>query len=108
MDFLGKFMGSGRKKDRKPVFEDKDWERRWPCLYQLMTVEEFKGKPRMPASVTLFLADSMLKACVNEKEMGLVGFLSASSFEGLWDGLEASLADDSLDWREDKLKRKRG
>lgn len=57
------------------------------------------GSERQGSSLTLFVDEGALKACLNDKGNDLVAFVSAESLEGLLGALEAGLREDKLDWR---------
>jgi len=60
------------------------------------------GKERETSSVTVFHGDGLLKACIQDKDAGLIAFVTGESLEGLLDALEKGLASGKLDWRKQR------
>jgi hypothetical protein len=80
--------------------EGTPFEKRCPALWEYLTVTAWPdGTPRVPSSLTLFLADGLFKACLSDKEAERVCFVSGASLEALLASLEASLAQHKADWR---------
>lgn len=57
------------------------------------------GSAREPGSLTIFFQDGLLKACISDKDAGLVGFVSARRLDELLEGVCQGVGDDSIDWR---------
>ena len=69
-------------------------------LFEFLCAEEYEdGSPRVPGTLTVFREGNMLKGCLNDRDQSLVAFVSASSFTGLLEALDAGLQADDLDWR---------
>lgn len=60
------------------------------------------GSNRLPGSLSFFTEDGMLKACLNDKDQGLIVFVSGSGLQGCLLALERGLQQDSLEWRKAK------
>jgi len=73
---------------------------KFPALWEFLTLTSWgDDQPRAPGSLTLFLGESGLQACVADKDGGRVAFVSADSLELLLQSVEGGLAVDKLDWR---------
>lgn len=57
------------------------------------------GSVRQRSTLSVFVGDYGLQACLNDRDNGLVAFVTGDSLVAILDALEASLASDSLDWR---------
>lgn len=69
-------------------------------LFEFLCAETYEdGSARIPGTLTVFREGSMLKGCLNDRDQSLVAFVSASSFTGLLEALDAGLQADDLDWR---------
>jgi hypothetical protein len=84
----------------------------WACGYRVLWefLSEAKyedGTARVLPSVTLFVDETGLKACLNDRDQGQVAFVSAGTLEGLWEALERGLTNCSLDWRSATAKRRK-
>jgi len=72
----------------------------FPQLIEFLVATRYEdGSPRVLPSLTIFYDAAALKACLNDRDQGLVAFISAASLTGLLEALEAGLSDDTLDWR---------
>lgn len=58
------------------------------------------GTARTPGSVTFFVDDGRLKACVNDKDQGKVCFVTGDTFLGLLEAVDAVILTDAGDWRQ--------
>lgn len=73
---------------------------RCPTLAEFLESTTFgDGSPRIVPTLTLFLEQGVLKACLNDREEGMIAFISAGSLTGLLEALEEALILDTLDWR---------
>ena len=84
---------------------------RWPALQEFLCVAVWPdGSSRTTGTITVFVDEGKLKACLNDRAQGLVAFRSAESVLGLFDQLEGLLRGTSGDWRrhrENKLPARR-
>lgn len=103
MSFLSKNKGPGGNGPTR-VMSDKEFPRRWPCLWEYLTVEEYPdgGGARKLATISLFLGSTGPTACLNDKDNARSLFGSSSSFLGALDALETLAKSDQAVWREDK------
>jgi len=76
------------------------WEMAHPELVQFLArVSYDDGGSRQPGTLLVFTEHGSLKACLSDRDQGLVAFATSDSFLGLLNVLEEGLAADSLDWR---------
>lgn len=82
----------------------------FPLLEELMwTVTLSDGSTRETMSVTVFVEDGRLKAALNDRDLGVVAFVTGESLMDLFSTVERSLVEDCLDWRaSNSRKRKKG
>lgn len=79
----------------------------YPGLMEFMLVETYgDGKPRQLPTLMLFAEDGYVKACLNDRDLGRVAFVSAASVGGLFLSLEEGLQGSTLDWRPSKAQGK--
>lgn len=72
----------------------------YPALTSHLTVQAWEdGAERVTSSVTLFMGQVTLQAALNDRDGGLVAFVTSSTVEGLLAALEVGLQRDTLDWR---------
>lgn len=57
------------------------------------------GEGRETATLLIFTEIGVLKACLSDRERGLVTFRAGSSLEGLLEALETGLREGTTDWR---------
>lgn len=71
-----------------------------PLLWEMLVhCRNDDGSPRKRGSVTLFFEDGFWKACLSNKDDGLVAFSSAASVLEVAQALERGLDLHTLDWR---------
>ena len=73
-----------------------------PILSAMLSMVEYEGEARTPATLILFCEDGRSKVLVNNKHQGTVGVATVDSFEDVFDTLEALLAKGELDFRKSK------
>jgi len=72
----------------------------YPTLWEFLTLTEWEEDvPRERGTLLFFVEDGLMKGCLNDKDSGYIAFLSGGSLEDLLEGLEAGLAEESLEWR---------
>jgi len=72
----------------------------YPGLLEFLGATRYPdGTDRVPGSVSIFIDDTALKACLNDKDGEASAYVTADSFKGILDVLERKLQDDSLEWR---------
>lgn len=104
MSFLRKAQASGGP--LKPASSgDAGFLKEHPALCEYLTSETYPdGSHRHRSSVTVFSEDGFFKACLNEKDQGLVLFVAEASFNDLWPALELLLQADQIPWRKSHSK----
>lgn len=87
---------------------ESDWfSKEVPAIHEWLTHTKYDdGSPRAPGSVTLFLGDTGPQGCVTDKDAGVIAFVSGASFGAVLEALESGLAEDRLDWRRSKPRKK--
>lgn len=69
-------------------------------LWEFLTCTEWPdGSKRSPGSVTIFLDSGRLKACLSDKDAGLVAFVTASGLLDTLRALNKAVNDAGTDWR---------
>jgi hypothetical protein len=82
---------------------------RWPALSEMVCASRWPdGTARLTSSVSLFVFDGVVKGVLNDKDSGLAAWVSGDALESVLDALERGLQEDSLDWRRDGKRTKRG
>lgn len=83
------------------------WEKRFPTLWAfLWDLEYDDGSVRSPGSVVFFRDAARLKACLSDKDAGLVSFITGDTPDAILEALEVGLSEDTLDWRKQQKRRK--
>jgi len=94
----------GGKPDR--LF-DEDFYSSYPALWEFLTESCYEGGgKRELGTVSLFKDGDVLKACLSDRDVGEVAFVSGSSFKAVLDAMEQGLCSGGLDWRGQKRKGK--
>lgn len=90
-------------------FEDKDFSSQYPALHEYLACPQYPdGSARQLATLTVFREDGFWKACLNEKEQGLVLFVAEQRFGSLLEAIELLLQEDHPPWRKSTVKRNPG
>jgi hypothetical protein len=72
----------------------------FPDLHDHMTQVRWEdGSLRNTSSVTLFIEGAQWKACLNDRDAGLVAFVAGRSFNDVLRALNDGIKGDTLDWR---------
>lgn len=88
---------------------DEEFQLAYPALSEYLTVGSYPdGSPRQLATLTVFREDGWWKACLNEKDQGLVLFVAENRFSVLLEALELLLQEESPPWRKSTVKRPPG
>jgi hypothetical protein len=72
-----------------------------PDLWEFVTRTTWDdGATRQPGSFTVFLDEGKLKGCLNDKDAGLVCFVTAAGLLELLRKLNGAVNDGASDWRQ--------
>ena len=75
----------------------------YPKVWLYLTQTRFDdGTPRQPSGVSIFMQHGKWTTCLVEKNWGLILFATSERLDGIWEALEARLADPKADWRVDR------
>jgi len=92
-----------------PILQDPSSGKSIPRLFEFLRETEWDdGSRREPGSITIFIQDGSWKACLSDKAMGRVAFLSAGTMAELLKGVDGALEADTLDWRTSRWDAKGG
>ena len=93
-------------------YGDEVFEKKFPMLFEFLTREVWEpGVPRTRGTLFVFCEDGVFKACLSDKDVDEVAFVSKTTFTGLMDACEKGLANGTHDWRvstKGKARRGRG
>jgi len=78
---------------------DEEFRKRWPTLFDFLSLTGVGGKSRKTGTILVFLEDNKWKGCINDRDGGFYCFLSGDSFSGLLDASEGSLKTGGCEWR---------
>lgn len=82
---------------RLPAEED---VRAFPALAEFLAASTWEdGAPRVTGSMLLFFESGRWKACLSDREQGLVAFLTLPSLSSALSCAEEALRDQGLEWR---------
>lgn len=79
---------------------DKEFLKRFPAVAEYMTCSLDEGKARRTTTFNLFFEEGVFKVFANDRETNYALCVTADTFAGLWEALEARLASDEPGWRE--------
>ena len=105
MSFLRKHQGDPSSSSAQQS-EDSEFKLQYPALSEYLTCPQYPdGSVRQLATLTVFREDGWWKACLNEKDQGLVLFVAESRYGTLLEALELLLQEDHPPWRKSTVKR---
>jgi len=108
MSFLRKHQADPSSSSEAPS-ADKDFQLLYPALSEYLTCPQYPdGTARQLSTLTIFREDGWWKACLNEKDQGLVMFVAEQGFGTLLEALELLLQEDRPPWRKSTVKRNQG
>jgi hypothetical protein len=88
-----------------PCVESAEELRRWPALLEFLEAELWPdGTSRVAGTLLVFVERGKLKACLSDRDQGLVCFVTAASVVDLVDAAEKTLEGSNGDWRPQRTK----
>lgn len=98
--FLSRRSGSADSAGGMASFTWGRWGELYPALAEFLTAAKWPdGSTRVPGTLTMFVDAGAWKACLSDKDQGLIAFTSASDPEALLETVERGLVSNALDWR---------
>jgi len=96
-----------RKRDRRPAVEalaalqdGGQFGKAYPGLWEHLSADHLAdGSRRLLSTLTLFVDDGSVKACLNDRDQVLTGWAAGESVEAVLAALERGLQADSIEWR---------
>lgn len=89
-------------------FDDEAGWKKFPSVIEFLSTTEWgPNEPRLPGTVLLFVDEGRLKACLTDKDSGMVAFATLTALSSCLQELEALLGKDQLDWRKSKWEQAR-
>jgi len=86
---------------------DEDFYSSYPGLWEFLTEPVYEGGgKRELGTISIFKDGEVLKACLSDRDVGEVAFVSGNSFKAILDAIEQGLCNGGLDWRGQKKKSK--
>jgi len=105
MSFLRKHQADPSSSSGQPSV-DLAFSQQYPALHEYLTCPQYPdGSVRQLSTMTVFREDGFWKACLNEKDQGLVLFVAESQFGTLLEALELLLQEDHPPWRKSTTKK---
>jgi len=88
---------------------DPDFNQRFPALFEHLTANRYPdGTARRTCSLSLFSEDGLWKACLNDRDQGLVLFVTEGRLDAILEGLELLLQEEFPPWRKSTINRPGG
>ena len=81
-------------------FDDAAFRSRYPALCKFLSLGKWDdGSTRELGTALAFVEGDTIRACLNDKASRRVAFISAATWDKLWEVVEDALVNDSCDWR---------
>lgn len=88
---------------------DEDFYSSYPGLWEFLTEPVYEdGTHRETGTLSVFKDGQTLKACLSDRDLGEVAFVSGVTFKALLDRLESGLTTDGLEWKDTRGKSNKG
>lgn len=84
-------------------FESDEFRDRYEALYQLLACGQADGKPRVPATLTLFTGEGRLKCVLTDKHTEQGFWLALDASGDILAQINQALVDGKGEWRPSKL-----
>lgn len=89
-------------------FQDETFVSEFPELYHHLTDTTWDdGSPRETMTLLLVVDAGCLKAWLNDRALRRSAWVTAATFQGLFRLIEASLREDTLGWRVEKVQQRK-
>lgn len=99
-DFLKARPAEGEQPLQAQDLQGDQLVRDFPCLFEYLTLTRWEdGTARVPSSLTLFLDEGRLKACLHDRDMGRVAFVAGWAPVPVLRALEEGLLEGTVEWR---------
>lgn len=97
-----KERGTRARSEKDPWFVCDQLKVAFPGCFSILSDAESYGRPRVPATIRLFIDQGRLKAAVNDPSSEMVLFITLDPEQSLWVQFEAALTNPDADWREQR------
>lgn len=81
------------------LWANDEWHERLPALYELLSAGIYEGEERKPASLSLFVAEGRLKACIRDRQTRQALWLTLEGKMDVLSEIEALLQSGGGEWR---------
>jgi hypothetical protein len=81
------------------LWANKNFEEKYPALYEILAAGMFEGDVRKGATVTLFASDGRLKACVSDRHTHLALWITLEPFVDILAEIEVALTQEKPEWK---------
>jgi len=81
------------------LWANKDFQDRYPALYELLAAGLYEGQPRKGATVTLFCVDGRLKACIADRHTEQALWVTLEALTDVLAEVEAGVSSASQEWK---------
>lgn len=78
------------------------WQEAYPALYELLSAGIVEGEERKPATLTVFVSEGRLKACLRDRHTRQSLWLTLEGDINVLVEVEKAIVDHSGEWRADK------
>jgi len=81
------------------MWANRAFENKYPALYELLACGLWDGEPRKGATLTLFVSDGRLKACLADRHTYQALWVTLEPFEDILAEVELAAASDKAEWK---------
>jgi len=81
------------------LWANKQFQERYPALFELLAAGLYEGEPRKGATVTLFCVDGRLKACIADRHTEQALWVTLEPFDDVLAEVELAVSKAEAEWK---------
>jgi len=81
------------------LWANDEWQESFPALYELLAAGLYQGEPRKPATLSLFISEGRLKACIRDRQTHQALWLTLEGSIDILREIEALIVSGGGEWR---------
>lgn len=83
---------------------DPEFASTFPGLWEYLSSHTYDdGSPRVSSTLLVFVEDGLVKLCLNDRDQGMVSFLSAPTYAEALLEMDHRVVEGKLEWRLSKM-----
>lgn len=83
------------------LWVNETWHDQYPAVFELLCAGTYEGEARKPATLTLFVSEGRLKACIRDRQTRQNCWMTLEAVGDVIGEIEALLQAGKAEWRSD-------